>query len=215
MLGGVTDILSLLGLPIYPLGIEGNILFAALATLTITRHRLLDIHVALRRSVGYLVVIVLIAGLYTLAALALHRIFGFNFLTATFATIGIGLAVLGYLVFSPVLRKVQNGIDRLFNWRRWATLQELHQFTTETRNTTDLNALARSLVQLVRRAMDAQVVVLLYANSNNGAPWSTEASGTNTHIPLSFNAESHWLQRLARDDRAYRAEELLLRAVYR
>ena len=208
LIGATTDFLPLLGLPIYPLGIVGNILFAALATVTITRHRLLDLQVALRRSVGYLVVIVLTAGLYTLASIALQRIFGFNFLTATFATIGIGLVVLGYLVFSPVLRKVQNGIDRLFNWKRWDTLQELHQFTTETRNITDLNALAKSLVQLVRRAMDAEVVVLLYANRNNGAPWSTEAAGSDTHIPLSFNGESRWLQRLARDDRAYLAEEL-------
>jgi signal transduction histidine kinase len=207
LIGATTDFLPLLGLPIYPLGIVGNILFALLATVTITRHRMLDINVALRRGIGFLVVITIFAGLYVLVSLAIQKVLGTNVLSAS-VVIAIGLMVLGYLVFSPILRQVQDGIDRVFNWKRWSTLQELHQFTTETKNITDLNSLADSLIQLVKRAMDSEVVVLLQSNSSNDAPWTTTTAGAEVHIPLSFNGKSAWLQRLARDDRAYRAEEI-------
>jgi len=62
LLGGASDFLPLVGLTVYPLGMVGNILFAILASVAITRHRLLDIQVALRRSIGFLLVIILMAG---------------------------------------------------------------------------------------------------------------------------------------------------------
>ena len=102
LLGGVNDILPLLGLTVYPLGMVGNILFAILASVAITRHRLLDIQVTLRRSVGFLLVIILMAGVYVLASLGVQQAFDSNILTVSF-TIGVGIIVLGYLVFSPFL----------------------------------------------------------------------------------------------------------------
>jgi cytochrome c biogenesis protein CcdA len=144
LLGGTTDFLPLVGLPIYPLGIVGDIFFAVIASVAITRHRLLDLNVALRRGTGFLLVITLIAGLYTMASIALHRIFGTNLLTISIA-IGIGMILLGYLAFSRLLDRVQACIDRLFYRERWEPLRELHRFSTETKNITDLNQLAFSL----------------------------------------------------------------------
>jgi signal transduction histidine kinase len=56
--------------------------------------------------------------------------------------------------------------------------------------------------------MEAEVVVLLQSNRNNDAPWTTVAVGTDAHIPLPFNGRSAWLQRLAKEDRAYLAQEM-------
>jgi len=122
LLGGANDFLPLLGLTVYPLGMVGNILFAILASVAITRHRLLDIQVALRRSVGFLLVIILMAGVYVLASLGVQQAFDSNILTVSF-TIGVGIIVLGYLVFSPFLGRVQDAIDRAFLRKRWAPLQ--------------------------------------------------------------------------------------------
>lgn len=207
LLGGANDILPLLGLTVYPLGMVGNILFAILASVAITRHRLLDIQVALRRSIGFLLVIILMAGVYVLASLGVQQAFDSNILTASF-TIGVGIIVLGYLVFSPLLGRVQDAIDRAFLRQRWAPLQELLQFTTETNNITDLSALAFSLLKLVQRAMDTEVVVLLQANRSYDLPWTAVAVGTDALIPPHLNGRNPWLQRLAKEDRAYSAEEM-------
>jgi hypothetical protein len=207
LLGGTTDFLPLLGLTIYPLGIVGNILFAVIASVAITRHRLLDLNVALRRGTALLLVITLIAGLFTLAAFVLHRTFGTNFLTISIA-VGIGTMLLGYLIFSRLLDRVQDTVDRLFYRERWEPLLELRRFTTETKNITDLDELALSLVELVKQAMQAEVVVLLQSNRSNDAPWTTVAVGANADIPLPFNGKSAWLQPLAKEERAYLAEEM-------
>ncbi|MDA1036636.1 MAG: hypothetical protein O3B65_07135, partial [Chloroflexi bacterium] len=53
LVGGLTDILPTLGLNVYPLGIVGNIAFAALATVAMLKVRLLDIRLALRRTFAY------------------------------------------------------------------------------------------------------------------------------------------------------------------
>ncbi|MDA0734079.1 MAG: ATP-binding protein [Chloroflexi bacterium] len=207
LLGATTDLLPLLGLAIYPLGIVGNVLFAVLASVTITRHRLLDIHVALRRAIGFLLVIILVAGLYVLASLVIQRAFGNNFLTASFS-IGVGLMVVGYLIFSPLLGKVQDGIDRAFLRKRWGPLQELLQFTTETKTMTDLNTLATSFLQLVKGAMGAKVVALLLSSQDDEPSWTSIIVGSDARISTSLDGKSLWLRRLANEDRACLAEEM-------
>lgn len=207
LLGATTDLLPLLGLAVYPMGIVGNVLFAVMASVTITRHRLLDIQVALRRSIGFLLVIILIAGLYILASLVIQMAFGNNYLTASFS-IGVGLMVAGYLIFSPLLGKVQDGIDRAFLRKRWGPVQELLRFTTETKNMTDMNALATSLLQLVKRAMDTDVAVLLLSSGDDNSTWNSVTVGTDSQHFASVDSKSHWLRRLAQEDRAYLAEEM-------
>ncbi|HEU0020598.1 MAG TPA: ATP-binding protein [Dehalococcoidia bacterium] len=207
LLGATVDWLPLVGPAIYPLGIVGNILFAGLTCVTITRHRLMDIHIALGRSMGFLLVIILIAGLFVLASLAIERTFSGNYFATAFS-IGVGIMVVGYLLFSPLLGKAQDGIDRAFLRRRWGPLQELLQFTTETGNMPSWNTLTDSILQLVKRAMDTEVEVLLLPSLVDEPSWSSISVGTDAQISDSLNSKSPWLLRLAREGRAFLAEEI-------
>ncbi|MFQ6030282.1 MAG: histidine kinase N-terminal 7TM domain-containing protein, partial [Dehalococcoidia bacterium] len=209
LLGTVTDLLPLTGLPVYPLGIIGNILFVVVASIAILRYQLLDLNVVLRRGVGYLLVFTFLAGVSVLGSFILDKALGTTFLTLSIIGIGIALMILGYAILSPILSQVQPGVDRLFYRGRWASLRELQQFTTETKNISDPGSLAQSLVHLVERAMRSKVVVLVQPNAGPDAQWATASVGTDAEITLPFDSKSSWLQRMAKDDRPYLEREML------
>lgn len=203
----ITDHLPLTGVPTYPLGLVGYMLLAMLASVALLQSRLLDIRMALRRAMGFLLVISFMGGLYVLVSFVLHLTVGTDFLTLSIA-ISIGLMVLGYVTLSPLLDRVQDGFERLFYRRRWEPLQDLYRFTTETKNITDLNLLARSVVLLVKRAMEADPVLLMMPVSHNDPEWSTAGVGTGSAPPLPITCPGSWLKGLAKYDRAYLAEEM-------
>ena len=203
----LTDHLPLSGVATYPLGLVGYMLLAMLASVALLQNRLLDIRIALRRAIGFLLVIGLMGGLYMLVSLVLHLTVGTDLMTLSIA-ISIGLMVLGYVTLSPLLEKVPDGFERLFYRRRREPLQDLYRFTTETKNITDLNLLARSVMLLVKRAMEAETVTLLIPNSHDDPQWSTVGVGSDAASLPPISAPAAWLKHLAKYDRAYLAEEM-------
>ena len=56
VLGGTSDYIPSLGLNIYPMGVLGNITFGVLATWAVTRHRMMELRLALRRGLAHVVI---------------------------------------------------------------------------------------------------------------------------------------------------------------
>jgi hypothetical protein len=108
MLGTITDLLPLTGLPVYPLGIVGNILFPVVASVAILRYRLLDINIVLRRVVGYLLVFISLAGVSVLGSIILQKTIDPTFLSL--ALVVIALMIASHALLSILLSKVQPGV---------------------------------------------------------------------------------------------------------
>ena len=90
---------------------------------------------------------------------------------------GLGLMALGYMAFSPLIRKSRTGMDRIFYRHRWEAIQELNQFNSKTENLTDSDKLSRSLIPLVQRAMECSPVVLILPSRHNDSSWSAMEVG--------------------------------------
>ncbi len=138
VLGGTSDFLPSLGLQIYPMGVIGNIAFGLLATAAITRYRLMNLRLALRRGLAYTVIsssILAIHGLAVLVTWALVKdLSGIAMVMAfagTIAIVGIGV--------QPFIGKLQKTVDRAFFRERSDRLETIFAMSADLRDNTDLD----------------------------------------------------------------------------
>ena len=164
LLGGVADVLPLAGLPLYPGSIIGNIIFALITTLAILRYRLLDIHIAIRKTTAYAIVTAMGMGLYILLLLLVHFA-----LTQTWRPplwLSVAFIMLIAIGLQPVLHRVQNLVDRWFYRERYDYLQALERLGEETRGVPNLGFIASSLLNTVTGAMRCQKACLLLPDAS-------------------------------------------------
>ncbi|MCH7621560.1 MAG: hypothetical protein IH870_06650 [Chloroflexi bacterium] len=161
------------------------------------RRRLAELAVARRRSIEFLVVLTVAAGLGTITSYLVHRSMGSPWTTMPVA-VGLGLMALGYMAFSPLMQRSRAGMDRLFYRRRWEALQELNRFNARTENLTDLDKLSRSLIPLVQRAMECSPVVLILPNRHNDSSWSAMEVGSAPAPSSTIDWPASWLKTITR-----------------
>ncbi len=207
VLGGTTDFLAAQGLPFYPLGIIGNILFALLVTLAILRQHLFDIRLALRRGVALTLISGGVAAMYVGLVLLLNqslRMLGLPFPVwlQIVVLVSIGMAL------QPFYGRVQQLVDRIFYQDRYDYLRAFERFAQETKELTDLNLISETLVRLSALAMDAKWVCLIQPSPIDGRLVLGATHGVQNDLPPFAVATSsplvRWLQQreqaaLARD----------------
>ena len=127
---------------------SGWVLWAA------SSHRLPDVRLILRRSLGYALVTLLAVGLYTAGYLAIEALFRqdarFNPLWA-----GLFLAIAMALLFNPLLALAGQLSDRLVSGGRINPAQALHDYSAHISNILDLDRLAEVATGLICAAMGA------------------------------------------------------------
>ena len=196
LIGGIFDALPILGLPLYPGLIIGNIAFCLLTATAILKYNLLDIRVVLRKSVAYILASALIA----IPFVGL-------FLLATTVSTKIDLPSLSYvallLIFAlalPLLwQTAQRWVDRLFYRDRYDYLKALETFTRDTHSITDSAKLGSTMVNLIAGALRVSRVYLLQPLSPDGdfAVVSSAGMADNTDSILlkSHSPLVKWLKR--------------------
>jgi len=156
--GGLSDVLPVIGVHTYPMGMVGNLLFCLFTTIAIVRHQLLDIQILVRKGIAYLLASTLVAIPYVGIIVLFNNLFGTN-----------NVPVLGYfillillaLVLQPLWQMVQRVVDRAFYRERYDFLKELEYFSQESHDISNLEELGSSLVKLISRALQTSNVHLL------------------------------------------------------
>jgi K+-sensing histidine kinase KdpD len=159
IIGLLTDLLAAWGLSVYPLGMFSNIFFSLLCAYAILRYQLLDTFLIIRKGTAYILVSALGVGIYM----------GLLVLAYTFISGVWGLPlwanILFILIFAvilqPLLRWVQNTVDRWFYRGRYDYLNALEKLAEETKTITDLHFIAESLVGTIKRAMQSLNALVL------------------------------------------------------
>lgn len=209
LLGGITDYLAAIGLPLYPLGIWGNIMFALLATIATVKSHLADIRQTLRRSFTYTIFIGLVVIDYIVVALVARYLFHVNFDTTVLIFTSVFLVAM-VTALPRLIDRVQRWVDRSFYRQRYGPLQTLEHFGQEMKDITDLKSLAHSLVSLVQAATQAQFVSLLQPQNRRRLFRSSVTVGTEEWFQFPYNDRDTVLGRLAREDKVFLAEEVSL-----
>jgi putative nucleotidyltransferase with HDIG domain len=189
LVGGTTDYLPALGLPIYPLGIIGNIAFCLLTTVAMLKYGLLEIRVVMRAGAAYSLVSILIFGLFGSFVLLTSTLFK-NLLSPLSLTITITAVFLVAAIFQPVLSKLQRVVDRWFFSQRYDYLQALKKFAYEKEGDLDINQLSMTLVTTVAQGFQSSGVYLLLPSSGNKNYITQAYSGNkkSSNITFAFTA---------------------------
>ncbi|MBI2855861.1 MAG: GAF domain-containing protein [Chloroflexi bacterium] len=192
LVGATTDILAAQEAIPYPGGMIGNIAFASFATVALLRLRLLELRVVLRRGLAYTLasslIVVAIAGVF----LSFTYIFKGATDSARFLA-SIGAAILVAIILQPLLGRFQTMVDRWFYRERYDHLKALQEFSLETKDITNLDKVATSLIELASRAMRANSAVLLLPTPS-GDFTVTAATGLEDGQGLSLGSDSPFLR---------------------
>ena len=164
-IGGLFDILPMLGLPLYPGFIISNILFCCTTTVAIVKHNLLDIRVIVRRAVGYLITIVLFATVYAVIDFLVFPLVGGPDKTVLTIWFHLGLIVILVFAASRLLPSLQKYVDRAFYRGRYHYLRALNRSGHDAQSLTRSQEFVPQIVDLLAGALRAHSVHLYQSST--------------------------------------------------
>ncbi len=127
--------------------------------ISILRYRLWDIDLLIRRTVTYALVVALLGVVYFGSVILLQQIFvGFIGTNSEIITVLSTLAIAA--LFVPLRNRVQDGIDKRFNRKKYDAQQVLQKFSETARDETDIDTLTNELVKVVNETMQPKSVTL-------------------------------------------------------
>jgi len=147
--GGWGNIWLVLGMLTIPVAIA----------IAITRYRLYDIDLIIRRTLVYTVLTAMLALVYFGIVILLERVLrllvgGGGQIATVISTLAIAA------LFTPLRRRVQEVIDRRFYRQKYDAQQALAQFAATARSETDLEALTDQVVSIVRDTVQPESLSL-------------------------------------------------------
>jgi hypothetical protein len=144
--------------------------------IAITRYRLFDIDVIIRRTLVY-TLLTLTLGLVYVGCILVSRILvapltGGSELAIVVSTLAIAA------LFTPLRRRIQNFIDKRFYRRKYDATKVLAAFGTTARDETNLDALTGELLRVVDETMQPEFVGLWLRDSGTGSAARSTSSAT-------------------------------------
>jgi len=196
-IGGTTDYLPAIGVSMYPLGIVGNIIFCALATVAMLRYDLLEMKVILRKGIAYSLAGVLLLSVFGGLVFLLSSVFetALSPISLTIIFVSVLIIIIAITLFQPMLHAFQRIVDRWFFRERYKFLKELEEFSQEAHDIRDLRELSSSTVKLISRALQTSGVYLLLPSESGD--FTMVASTGQESLQLSLRSQTpivQWLQ---------------------
>jgi hypothetical protein len=134
-------------------------------TVAVLRYRLWDLDRLVSRTVAYTLVSGLLVLPYLLTVVAISRLAqGGGGLAVAAATLTVAAA------FSPLRRRVQEGVDRRFNRRRYDAARTTEAFAIRLRDQIDLDALTAELLAVVEQTLQPTRASLWLRPPTNPSP---------------------------------------------
>jgi hypothetical protein len=191
--GATTDFFPSLGLNTYPLGVVGNIFFISLTTFGVTRYKMMNLRLMLRRGLAYSAVSVpflfAVYGLCIAVVLLITR----DLSSIAALLLGGGAVLIVGVMVQPVMQRVQAIVDKAFYREQHDRASALAKLNDLTKDITDFPTVAEGIVTTVREAAQADWAAVLLpshdgksfisvADTRESAPYF-ELSATGSIIP--------------------------------
>ena len=148
-----------------PEGVASDVLFGLsiafvpiAAGVAILRHRLYDIDRLINRTLVYATLTAVLGTVYAGAVLVLGLFGGVGGELPSWAVAGATLAVAA--LFQPARRRIQAGVDRRFNRRRYDAARTVEAFSARLRDQIELDTLSAELLAGVEQTLEPTTVSL-------------------------------------------------------
>lgn len=179
--GGSLDYLLAFHLDVYPWGNFTICLYPVIMSYAITRYRLMDITIILRKTMTYTVVMGSLIAIYLVVVVAFTRLFqglaGYN--TVFSSLVAAGLVSVG---FQPLRKRVEVFMDRKF-FRQYVDREEkLYELSREVITHTSPEAMANSLVHVLGETLHPKFSAI-YLKSHEGNGYAEVSQGGVAALP--------------------------------
>ena len=162
ILGGMFDAFS--NLP--PVVIWANLLFAVTFTIAILKYHLLDIRIAVRKGLVFLIMSTVVGIPYVGLLYSFHYIFEATLEPWwTHVLVVLLLAIL----LRPLYGRAQELVDKLFYRDRYDYLKALEEFSRKAQAITSISEISSRMAELVKGALrPSKVALLLWSDNKHG-----------------------------------------------
>ncbi len=135
-----------------------------------TRYRLYEIDVIIRRTLVYSILTAILALVYFGSVLILQKFF--TLITGQQSTVSIVISTLLIAaLFTPLRGRIQEAIDRRFYRRKYQADQMLAQFAATQRETVEIEQINKRLLQIVEDALQPKFVSLTIVEKPRPGKW--------------------------------------------
>lgn len=206
VLGGTSDFFPSLGLNIYPMGIVGNLFFVGLATWGVTRYRLMELRLVLRRGLAYSAVSSTLFAVYGASFAAVFLLAG-SLSTPALVMTAVGAIILVGVIVQPAIARLQAVVDRAFFRERGDRVAGLARLNELTKDITDFSAVARGITETVRRTVQADWVAIALPEDRRGSLVGVASTGS-MESALNMPQRGHVIAHLRKNQTIARVAEL-------
>jgi diguanylate cyclase (GGDEF)-like protein/putative nucleotidyltransferase with HDIG domain len=178
-------------LPKYPVEQIGHLCNALVITYAITRYRLLDLKLVLRRGLVYSSIVTVFGGsVYLLLLLVMSRSVPRGDDSADLVVISAS-AILMALLFSPMRALVQRAVDKLFYRETYEYRQMVLDFAQRMTTALDPEELAEAMLKPIVRAVGATQAGLLFSRDGYfDTEYAERFVEGEDAVPLKLSADS-------------------------
>jgi hypothetical protein len=127
--------------------------------IAVTRYRLWDIELVIRKTVQYTLITIALAVVYVVLVVSLQGLFSRLLNEESPAAVVLSTLAIAAL-FTPVRRWVQGAVDRRFYRRKYDAEQVLARFAATARDETNLERLTAELVRVIEETMGPEHVTV-------------------------------------------------------
>ncbi len=189
LLGVVFDIIAAKGVHIYPMGILSNILFSLLTAYAMLKYHLLDFHMVIRKGLAYGFTSALGIALVLGTVSVIYTVWGINVWSDN-PWLQAFLVIIIALIMQPVLRWMQNMIDRLFDRGKYDYLHMVDNLIQETKTITDLKSVVESTLSTIISSLHCRSASILLPDADENYFVTASIQGLISNAEMKLQKES-------------------------